>query len=648
VDDINAVEWDTTKKVAERYNKDGVFTTFWGFEWTGNEDVAVINTDDNINWAGTSGNFTELCAWLNTRNGVAFFNHPGRSSNNEFGKFATTPTDKIVGIELFNQTNGFSKYYYNDGFYPNDGNLNCFSEANSRGWRIGASGSDDNHEATWGKRVGYRMAILANNLTRSELFEALQARRFYSTLDKNLALSFKFGVAEMGSILESGTYNMHVQASDKDGESFTRVMLFRNGLEMKTWEINTPAVDLSFTINAFNGEFFYVKVTQADGDEAVSSPVFIKGGAFNSPPSCIVSSPGNGSHFNSPQLISITSDASDTDGSVFSVEFFVNGNSVGSDNLPPYSVNYTIPSNGAYTIAAKAKDDTGCITTSVPVKISVGVFSETIVKGITNGSDDVEEIARGHYMPASSDIEFDQDLDEGSNNKEWAALRFTEVNIPKGATISVAKIQFTSKNVYDPAYPECKVYFKIENSDNSEAFSEEETVGTQLYQVRSRVIVKDSVLWNVPQWITADETDIDELSPDLKKLVQAVVNCAGWTYGNAICFIISGKGTGWRNTRSYEANPAKAAKLTISYIMNYVGIPETSVSVINIYPNPVMDQLNIQGLDKVKKLVIIDITGKVWRTVNINSDETTLNINELHPGMYFLKAGNQTFKFIKK
>lgn len=135
---IVEVEWATIKAAADKYNEDSIYTTFWGFEWSGAGDVTVINTDDYPGISeDPSGTFVELCAWIEARNCVAFFNHPGRGGSVHFEGFTTTPTDKIVGIELFNKTAPFDVYYYNDGFYADDGGLNHFSEANSRGWKSG-------------------------------------------------------------------------------------------------------------------------------------------------------------------------------------------------------------------------------------------------------------------------------------------------------------------------------------------------------------------------------------------------------------------------------------------------------------------------------------------------------------------------------
>jgi hypothetical protein len=52
-------------------------------------------------------------------------------------------------------------------------------EAITRGWKIGAAGAGDNHSGTWGTAYPARLAILANNLTRTDLLAAMQARDFF-------------------------------------------------------------------------------------------------------------------------------------------------------------------------------------------------------------------------------------------------------------------------------------------------------------------------------------------------------------------------------------------------------------------------------------------------------------------------------------
>lgn len=181
-----------------------------------------------------------------------------------------------MGIELFNKNDGFSKYYYNDGYKSNDGNKGYYDEGLTLGWKLGAAGSDDNHDATWGTRNNYRHAVLATQKTRAAIYDALKNRRFFSTLDKNLALSFKVNGSEMGSVIAPGTYSILIQASDADFETFTKVQLIKNGAVIHTWNINDTNPQISTSITTAVNDYYYTKVTQTDGNEAISSPVFIR------------------------------------------------------------------------------------------------------------------------------------------------------------------------------------------------------------------------------------------------------------------------------------------------------------------------------------------------------------------------------------
>jgi hypothetical protein len=390
---ITASEWTDIKNQANAFNEDGIFTAFWGFEWSSNRNwghITVINTDDYCTVTNTAYNeFTELVTWLSTRNGVAFFNHPGREDylGKEFSHFSTTPSEKFVGMELWNNSKAFSVYYYNDGYFSGDNNKSYFDEVNSRGWRIGASGASDNHGGTWGTDNDYRMAVLSNNLTRSDLFEAIQARRFYSTLDKNLALSFKINGQEMGSELEAGTYTAQIEANDGNGEFFREVKMFdKNHNVVNTWVINTSTVNITYILNTSSGDYFYVKVKQADGNEAISSPIWISGGTSNQQPECYITNPANNASFDVPANITISADAFDTDGNITKVEFYQGSTKLGEVFSSPYNYDWNNVSSGTYSLSVKATDNSGAVITSDSVFINVMVSNteNTTVIGNTD------------------------------------------------------------------------------------------------------------------------------------------------------------------------------------------------------------------------------------------------------------------------
>jgi chitinase len=80
--------------------------------------------------------------------------------------------------------------------------------------------------------------------------------------------------------------------------------------------------------------------------------------------------PGNGSLFNDKDNVVILAQATDSDGSVAGVEFFVDGISIAVDNTAPFSVNWQAIA-GEHQISAVATDDEGAMSAEVVNTISV-------------------------------------------------------------------------------------------------------------------------------------------------------------------------------------------------------------------------------------------------------------------------------------
>ncbi len=293
-DNMTSTDWSTVKAAAATYDNDPQFVSFWGFEWTsdttqydpngkGLGHVTVINSDTwcNVSKSGTD-TLNGLVSWLNNQpNAFAFFNHPGQY-NTTFNKFVFNKTDKIVGMELWNRT---SDYYSNNGFYSNDGNKGYYDEALARGWYIGAGGGQDNHNGGWGTDSDSRIAVLATTKTRSAILGAFQARRFYSTRDKNLVLGFDCNGQPMGSKISATTATCSVKVSDGNGEVTSRVDLVKvtnstlaaPTVTSQTLSTSTAAVTFP-AASVKSGDSLYVRVYQGGSSswQAISSPIFIK------------------------------------------------------------------------------------------------------------------------------------------------------------------------------------------------------------------------------------------------------------------------------------------------------------------------------------------------------------------------------------
>lgn len=170
---------------------------------------------------------------------------------------------------------------------------------------------------------------------------------------------------------------------------------------------------------------------------------------------------------------------------------------------------------------------------------------------VTTSADDVEErLADGAMYLDSSDLELGND--PAYLGDQTVGVRFTDVNIPQGATITQAYIEFETDAI---SQADTSLTFFAHADDNAPPFT------TVAHNLTSRTKSAANVTWNnIPTWATVNET---HQSPDLSTLVQEIVNRSGWAAGNSLAFIIAGTGT--REAESYDGEPAAAPLLHIAY-----------------------------------------------------------------------------------
>lgn len=101
----------------------------------------------------------------------------------------------------------------------------------------------------------------------------------------------------------------------------------------------------------------------------------------NIPPVVSITSPTNGASFSSGTDISISANASDTDGTITNVVFYEDSTLLGTVINPPYTLMWNNVSAGSYTLTAVAKDNQGATTISAGVYIIVNTV-ETISQPI--------------------------------------------------------------------------------------------------------------------------------------------------------------------------------------------------------------------------------------------------------------------------
>ena len=156
---------------------------------------------------------------------------------------------------------------------------------------------------------------------------------------------------------------------------------------------------------------------------------------------------------------------------------------------------------------------------------------------ILSGADDVEQGTSGSVILDSSDLEMAVDR----TVVQTVGLRFTRIDIPQGAIITSAYIQFQTEEVQTGT---ASLQIRGEDSDDAAAFT------SASFNVSSRLKTDASVNWTPDPWGTIGETGLAQQTPNLAGIVQEIVNRSGWTPLNDIVFTVTGSGT--RTAEAYE------------------------------------------------------------------------------------------------
>ena len=268
------------------------------------------------------------------------------------------------------------------------------------------------------------------------------------------------------------------------------------------------------------------------------------------------------------------------------------------------------------------------------------VFEVNNQTQVSQSSDDAEEGSSSMDL-TSGDLDF--------GDKSHNGIRFQNVAIEQGASITNAYIQFTADDNNQSASASYTIYG--EDVDNAATF----TIAAN--DISGRTYTSASVAWNnIPAWNTAGETGEDQKTPDLSTIVQEIVDRGGWSNGNAMTFFINGN-SGKRSARTYDADPAKAAQLVIEYTtagrrLNNEKPMEEQITVSEalataIYPNPATEILTINASEK-SELLVYNLSGKLVKSATLRANHNKISIIDLPTGFYILKVANKTFKLIKE
>ena len=282
--------WKTYKDTIAKFNEDnaGSMVAIGGFEMTWSGGPGHINTfntpgivsrnnktlNNKTDDAGMKAYYA-LLSQAEGANSISQFNHPGTTFGNfkDFNYWDPVIDSRMYMVEVGNGEGAIGA----GGYYPS---YEQYIMALDKGWHLAPTNNQDNHKGKWGNANDARDVILTDDFSEQGIYEAIRALRMYATEDKNLELTYTVNGLMMGSSITEipDKLNIEVTVNDPDAsDSIAKVEVVANsGKVAYTWDnaAQLRSGKLSATLDP-SYSYYFVRVTQKDGDLAVTSPVWV-------------------------------------------------------------------------------------------------------------------------------------------------------------------------------------------------------------------------------------------------------------------------------------------------------------------------------------------------------------------------------------
>ncbi len=179
-----------------------------------------------------------------------------------------------------------------------------------------------------------------------------------------------------GSAYTVGTpLTVAATAADSDG-SIAQVQFFVNGVPLGAIDTVSP-YSATWTATSVGVYTLTAQATDNSGNVATSTQVVVTIGA-NAAPTLSLNSPVAGT-YSLGNLVLVSAQANDSDGTVASVQFFANGLAIGTATAAPFNFSWRPTVAGNYAITAQATDNVGNVAVTPPVNVSITAVSAPAV-----------------------------------------------------------------------------------------------------------------------------------------------------------------------------------------------------------------------------------------------------------------------------
>lgn len=242
------------------------FVGIFGFEMNWNNNLGHIGTfctPGFVSWRQEefsqfrTGLQNFYAALSGVEDAIGQFHHPG-SLLGDFRDFAfwSPEIDRVMALLEVGSPDHADTYSFYD-------------QALSKGWHV-APANNNPH---------CRTVVYAQFLTEEGIFDAIRQRRVYATEDTDLSIHYSMDGHLLGSRLKKwqlgDTADILVTLSDPTDAIGTVEVIGEVGISLVSQIFEDQWATAEFSLPT-NQRYYYIRVTQPDGDVAVTAPVWVE------------------------------------------------------------------------------------------------------------------------------------------------------------------------------------------------------------------------------------------------------------------------------------------------------------------------------------------------------------------------------------
>lgn len=290
--------WEYSKRVTNIANDPGQFVTIQAFEWSG---MTEVGGDHNIYFIDENPRTYRSRSYYNYQNYQMYhglipqINHIEdlfKALKKDYKKGEVLCIPHFGGRPASNEWHDPDLQRAIEVFSEHRRSHEWMQKFLSEGYRLGIMASSDSHlghpgygylkvrqPVDWKKKeIGMALiGVQAEELTRESIFRAIYNRHIYATSGERIILEFRVNGNPMGS--EIYVENQpQISILVKGTKTIQKVEIIKNNEIIQTFSPGKINSKIDWTDNTYNHQescYYFIRIEQIDGEEAISSPVWV-------------------------------------------------------------------------------------------------------------------------------------------------------------------------------------------------------------------------------------------------------------------------------------------------------------------------------------------------------------------------------------